>query len=342
MVVGVSGYGYTGSTAFIQLLMEYKETELMFKKAEFIFPYEVDGLLDLDVHLNRIPSKQSKGDAAIARFLNLIEWNKNFWNKRTNGRFYDLSIDYINSLIQVQYRSRREATRRNNKFQMIYEKFIKVYQRKFEYATHIPLKFIREDVRYISIYPDNFLDKTKGYISALIASSKTREDCIPLIEQPFPPNNPEDVFPYFDDPYAIIVDRDPRDIYLIAKIALKDGRFIPTATVEDFVTYYRAVRKHRPDCDLKRVLRVSFEDLVYNYEKTVKTIEEFLNIKNHVDMKKYFNPEISIRNTQMWKRFPEEKNNIEYIEEHLKEYLFTFPYDSVVADKKELHEMSKW
>ena len=79
-----------------------------------------------------------------------------------------------------------------------------------------------------------------------------------------------------------------------------------------------------------------------NYEKTVKTIEEFLNIKNHVDMKKYFNPEISIRNTQMWKRFPEEKNNIEYIEEHLKEYLFTFPYESVVADKKELHEMSKW
>lgn len=38
------------------------------------------------------------------------------------------------------------------------------------------------------------------------------------LDQPFSGNNPENSFKFYNNPYAIIVDNDPRDLYLAANI----------------------------------------------------------------------------------------------------------------------------
>ena len=62
----------------------------------------------------------------------------------------------------------------------------------------------------------------------------------------------------------IIVDRDPRDVYLLSKNNLrKDAAWIPTS-VCDFVSYYKLLRSN--NYNDSRIYNLQFEDLVYQYE----------------------------------------------------------------------------
>ena len=40
---------------------------------------------------------------------------------------------------------------------------------------------------------------------------------------------------------------------------------------------------------------------------------------------KYFDPSRSINNTRIWKRYPAERENVEYIEKRLSKYIYSFP-----------------
>lgn len=75
------------------------------------------------------------------------------------------------------------------------------------------------------------------------------------------------------------------------------------------------------------ILRIHFEDLIYNYNATIQHIFHFLSIplSQHVFQKKYFNPSKSILNTQIFNRetrFLEEAN---FIKDELKKYIYDFP-----------------
>lgn len=347
MIIGICGYGYTGSSAIVDLLKEYEELDVLVKNFsytfEFSLPYEPDGLLDLEYHLTKAPAKHLKSDMAIYRFMQLTSWQRNPMNRVTNGQFSSLTEDYLNSLIQVAYHCRRVDTRRNNRLQIYWEKGIGVLQRKLEKKLKRNVKIAKEDIRYVSVYPNDFLKLTREYVANILDAGKTEKETIRLIDQPFPPNNPEDVFHYFDDPYAIVVDRDPRDIYVMVKhFAFRSGRFIPSDRVEDFVEYYKAVRRHRPDKDQSRVLRIRFEDLIYEYDTTVKQVENFLNIEKHTHVRQFFKPEISMRNTQMMNLFPEDREAMTYIENHLSDYLYPFDKYEEVKEREGILDMAHW
>ena len=74
-------------------------------------------------------------------------------------------------------------------------------------------------------------------------------------------------------------------------------------------------------------MRVQFEDLIYNYDSTIKGIEKFVGpiLGTHVNSKKYFDPAISIANTHVYPNYPEDAEAITKIECELKEYLYNFP-----------------
>ena len=74
----------------------------------------------------------------------------------------------------------------------------------------------------------------------------------------------------------------------------------------------------------ERILRLSFESFLYDYDSTVKIVEDFLNIHDHKRPKEFFKPELSINNTQKIRLYPGEKENIKIIENELSEYLFPF------------------
>ena len=73
-------------------------------------------------------------------------------------------------------------------------------------------------------------------------------------------------------------------------------------------------------------MRINFEDMIYNYEVMSEKILDFCNIarENHIKPKTLFNPEKSIKNTQVFKKFTKYADDVKYIEEELKDYLYDF------------------
>ncbi len=108
------------------------------------------------------------------------------------------------------------------------------------------------------------------------------------------------------------------------------GRFhyMPINRVEDFIAYYRALRKDQPYLeDDPRILRIRFEGMVYEYDKTSKLIRDFLKLPENPAPRSVFDPDLSIANTQVFKRFPQFADDVRKIEKELPEYLFDYsPY----------------
>lgn len=345
-VVGVCGYGFSGSSALFSLLDEYDET-CSFKSGricEFAFPYEPDGLLDLEYHLIHAPAKHLKGDVAIHRFIQYMHVMENTFNRETEGKFSLLTKAYIDSITQVTYKCRRSSDYRYNNFLIFREKLGKLLQNKMEDLLKRHVVVLKENDRYISVHPTNFKELTKQYVQDILnAAGVIQTGKIALLDQPFPPNYPDQVFHYFDDPYAIIVDRDPRDIYLTVKnLRFTNGRFVPHDDVRDFINYFKAVCIYNKDEDTKRILRVHFEDLIYHYDSTVCKIENFLHIKRHSKKRTFFKPELSIKNTQLSAVFPNDAKEIAMIERELKEYLYPFDKDLMAKDRENIFKMAAW
>ena len=173
---------------------------------------------------------------------------------------------------------------------------------------------------------EKFLNCTKQYISQLFGSVCNGANIV-MVDQIVPSTNLKRVLRYFDDIQVVIVDRDPRDIYVLEKYVWQDG-IIPN-DVETFCKWFKYTRAHRKNelNDGSKVKFIQFEDMVYKYEETTSTLAGWLglNLENHVKSKKIFNPAISVKNTQTWKRYPCDIKEIEYIENELEEYLYKFP-----------------
>lgn len=343
MIIGVCGYGFTGSGAVKDLLKEYREISYNDggKTLEFSLPYEPDGLLDLEYHLTKAPAKHLKGDTAVRRYKQLVKWYEKSYNRATDKKFSLLTEEYLSKIIQVEYKCHILQNSNRSKLYLFKEKALGTIQSRIEkrLKRFVPIK--KEGERYISVYPDDFASSTKEYVNKLIDALCGTERKLALLDQPFPPNNPEDVFHFFDDPYAIVINRDPRDIYVIVKhLRFSTARFIPHDTVEDFVNYYKNIVRHRPDNDPTRVLRIRFEDLIYEYGDTVKRIESFLKISDHAEISKYFDPDESIMNTNMRNLFPEDKEAMEYIEKELSDYLFPFEKYKKCINREKLFDLA--
>ena len=71
-------------------------------------------------------------------------------------------------------------------------------------------------------------------------------------------------------------------------------------------------------------MRISFEDMIYNYEETTQRIMDFVGIAvtHHIAPKTRFNPAISIKGTKLWKSHPEYSDAVEIIAKNLPESLY--------------------
>lgn len=97
---------------------------------------------------------------------------------------------------------------------------------------------------------------------------------------------------------SIVVWRDPRDIYTIAK--RQDIQWLPHDTAEHFVK----VMSHRYqnlDIHSSEYLAVRFEDLILDYDNTIAKIEKYLNLGEHKRPQSCLDTSISCKNIGMWK-----------------------------------------
>ena len=327
MVLGVSGLGNTGSFALIDFLREYDEVFFDEYMGECSLCYCPDGLLDLEYHILKAPFRFQSSDAALWRFEKLVNdlfANHSGERHKYNQKLLEESKNYINQITQVSW----EGTwgfRINNRSSI--KRFVQkvLFKTKPIFGEKAYVDFTNETMRY-SVRPDNFLDITKQYIKKMIDATAVEEKKYTLIDQLFPGDNPEQAFHFFDNPVAIVVDRDPRDLYILSKSEIRaDSTWIPTDTVEQFILYYKLMReKSDPILNNDKVLRFQYERLIYEYDNVEREIEEFLGIKNHVRKHEFFKPEVSINNTQLFNKHPEYSADVKKIEKELSEWIFDY------------------
>ena len=334
--IGVCGMGYTGSGAVLDLLSEFDDVEVN-TDPEFSFCYTPDGLEDLEYHLVTAPSRYMSSDIAILRFIKLVEGRNNRGSGiriATKDQFYDLSMAYINSLIQLTWRgywgwdfNSSSKLRRNLTFRILNNRITPLLGKVLK--RNIDLPPVRD--MYLSVSPNNFYEASRKYIMDLIRAMGYGNKETIVLNQPFAADHPTKSFPFFENPIAIVVDRDPRDVYVLMKrVTLDAGRFIPTQNVKDFVEYYRIIHEKQEDTnDRSDVIKLQFENLIYRYEEAVADLCSHLNIKEHSRCKQVFKPDVSINNTQLFLKYPQFKEDCNYIAEQLPVWLY--PFDSYTA-----------
>ena len=128
---------------------------------------------------------------------------------------------------------------------------------------------------------------------------------------------------------CFVVDRDPRDVYLLNKYVwpIISGPIPYPTEAEEFCDYFLRLREMEKKIDSPQVHRIQFEDLVYQYDKMKEEIMGIMGLRpeQHTRKRMYFDPDKSIHNTQL---FLDEKykDEVAVIEQHLGKYLYPFPY----------------
>lgn len=330
LTIGCCGFSGTGSSAVSDYLKEFEEN-IVLDSLEFNLPYLMDGLQDLRYHLHEGGMRDYQCRIAIERYRALCRMlaDKGYQNA-TKGSFTSLSEKYIKDIIQFEFVGRSRST---SGFQRLVEK---LYRRLgvYKYLSKLEKKTGREICIYplqmvsFSVYPEGFEEKTRDYIRNILRDMGADGIKNVVLDQPFSGNNPMAAFSFFDNPKAIVVDRDPRDIYLLMKDFWRPGGFraIPAGNPRDYCLFHRKLRENMPYLqDNPSVLRIQFEDLIYRYDETTKEVREFCNVSGTAQQpRRYFNPDRSVANTQVFKRYPEYIDDIRYIERELKDYLYPF------------------
>lgn len=347
--IAVTGYFGSGSSAVIDLLREYKDSGVVpsigrtYEHVAFYYPR---GLFDLCTLLSNGNTPQGS-DMVINGFIdsmNRLNYNNFDWFGSYRKLFGDGFINLVNQFVSEISEKREGSTSYHvlsSRFsptkalvQQAAHLFIK---RKFTTvgkiykSDHKPVYFSMptEDVLYSAA--KKF---TSGYFSLF-------EDFqFNIYDHLIWPQQVNAQKKCFDDNFkVIVVERDPRDVFLLSKYywckpPVGKGKPHFGEDVNKFVEEWRktvVLENTNPNA-----LHIHFEDLIYKYDETIKTIEEFIGLspESHVNAKTYLNPEKSIENTQAFWASENWLPEAQYIEKHLPEYLYVYPYKRVPSIRK--------
>lgn len=329
-----SYYG-TGSSAVTDYVSEF-DTVYSFTNEEFRFIQDPDGISDLEFNLVECFNRHNSGHA-LKRYKRLVDFycGNVFGRKYTaffGDKWKECSYEYIDALTDFTYHGWWMYD--------LYDRGSFFYFRKriLNKLLHMTIWSGQIDRQYNSMkseitygsHPseEKFLKCTQDYIHNLFHFVVPKDMDILMVDQLLPPMNLKRYLRYFKDPVqVVVVDRDPRDVFILDKYVWKDG-ILPN-DVETFCKWFRYTRAHRKEENLNtdNIRFIRFEDLIYKYGDTTSRLRDWLGLseKNHSKAGRIFNPNISRGNTQTWKDLPQSKNEIEYIEGNLSEYLYKFP-----------------
>lgn len=329
MNISVSGYNYSGSGAVLDLLKEYEEINVVdsFEMTLIDFP---DGIRDLEYHINGGGS-YFNGDMAVRRFMKFIKGNRSY-QVASHGKVNILVKEYLKKLETFSWKGRSSFDRVTL---APVEYWLWMTGRAIEKITEKILKrHLRLVDREMHLVPCNesFQRISRNFMDDMIESVGGKKGAINVLDQLFPAHNPRIGFPYVHEPRAIVVDRDPRDIYVLCKQIHHETCF-PTDDVKKFIEYHKRCWGEKVQGD-KDVLYIQFEDLIFNYATSIMEIEKFLQVEKHSRKGEFFKPEVSINNTQIYTRFPELADEIRLIELELKDYLYHFPEKGIEQKKR--------
>lgn len=328
-----TGYFCTGSSAITDFVSEFEDVCSM-TDMEFRFLHDPDGVDDLEYHLVENHNRHNSGHA-LKRYKKLVDFNSGGilgkqYSEWFGNNWKKISYDYIDSLTDFTFHGWWAYDLYDKGALYWLVKRLPTFLLHMTFWRNQPERnfdTMKKELTYCSRPSlDEFIEKTKHYVEKLF-SSYTKKDIV-MVDQVVPPSNIWRYTRYFDDIKVVLVDRDPRDIFVLEKTAWKDS-VIPHDDVETFCEWYKYTRRHRQteQFDPDTVLFIYFEDMVFRYDEMAERLCEFLRLdkSKHVSKLSCFNPNVSRKNTRTWLSHPEFAKDVEYIEKHLSDYLYELP-----------------
>lgn len=332
-----TGYMGSGSSAVTDLLCEVEGYSARHGSYEYVFMHCPNGIFDLEDKL-LYGNNCTRSDEALHSFYYCMEelYSERTWwfadyKHKINNDFMKYCNEYMEDLIDKKMPDNfwyyQERIPGPNRFERLINKiYYKLFRKK-----NSERKLLYKGM-WLSFPNENeFYEKTKIFLNKIFIAMGIEHQNL-ILDQLLLSHNVYRVNNYFDENCkVIVVDRDPRDVYILNKYFWKQlNTPVPFPyDVESFCLYYEKMRKSEKIVPNDMVLRIHFEDLVYHYYDTKKIIFEFIGI-NDCDHKKQFTrlvPEKSMLNTQLYNRNCRYVDEAKYIEKHLKEYIYNFPID---------------
>ena len=303
--VSVSGYGWTGARAWIDILKEFKGIDAL--NGEFRIAKDPYGLIDLEESLV-YNWDFMRHDVAIRDFINYCEMmsrgtglfkraGKDF-SRKLHIDFMEETSLYIDKLVKMRYYGDTFIHRYKIP---AYKNFIKKVRSKMGKENAVSMYLSRPS-------EDFFIKETKNYINRLFSKYAECENLNTIVlDQAIPTTNINKAVRYFDEIKLIIIDRDPRDIYAnsVRGNRLLGPELIKNDSSKTYITWHKMLRKKSQyDISDKNVLRLYFEDFIFKYDESIDRITKFLDIDYcHNQKGKYFKPSDSIKNVGLWKKY---------------------------------------
>lgn len=342
MIVTTTGFYGTGSSAITDLLREYDSVSCK-DDYEIRFLYDPDGVSDLEYNLIENPNRHNSSHS-LKRFMRNMDrldhiWFVNRYNKYFNGDFLPIIKKYISSITELEYNStwHYDVYDKGNFYYILtrtYSKLCSMSHKVFHTKMNGRALFSKNEKAYLTtVDEDVFLKATREMVSS-VANILNDKNCpIIMFDQLVPPSNIQRYNRYVENLKILIVDRDPRDIYLLEK-EVWHGTIVPVDDVVNFCKWFKWTRETAKNSDTDNVLRVQFEDLIFNYDISIRRIENFLGLspKSHSKKMQYFVPKRSAINTQLWRSYTQYDKEMEYIRKSLPEFCYLFPVSNIEYD----------
>lgn len=330
-IITCAGYLATGSSAVTDYLSEFKGCSSI-GTYEVRFIHDPNGIRDLEYNLIENNNRHNTSHAIKNYMSYAKKLNGNFlrkgYKRYVGDKFEKYTKQYVEEITELTCECwwHYDRFQRGELFNDIDVLFSKIYRKIYKLPAPSILKYTHEKGYFTSISREKFIEVTKKYIeNVIMAMAKNNSEYI-MVDQLLPPTNIEQYLDYFDDIKVIVVDRDPRDLFLLEAARWRCG-LMPYKDVEEFCKWFEIIRTNKSVENTDKILHVKFEDLIYNYETETAKISAFvgLPLERHVLPKTKLNPDVSIKNTNLIMQYPEFQKEIEVIERLLPHALYDFP-----------------
>lgn len=321
-------YHNSGSGAVDDLLKEFKGIQPTPDGVECRFLQDPDGVSDLEFNLVDNWHRLNSG-FAIKRFAMFSRFYNHTYSLVFGKNWKKYSEEYADSLTDFRYKGYWHGDIR---LLPLYKRAI--YKGRRGFSKIMPKKYRKTtdynyfpNIDYIHSKPtrEEFYEKTQTFVENLCNSIWDDKNEFLLLEQMISTGNVSRYLNYVSDLKIILVDRDPRDLYVLGTWG---KTHVLSHDVEQFIKQYLDFRQTAAEeRKNKNLLYVQFEDLIYKYDETVDRITEFLGLdkSKHIAKKTIFKPEVSIKNTQSWKRIDGFSEQLKILDKHLSAYYYDFP-----------------
>lgn len=280
-LITTTGYGATGSSVVTDLLKEFKNVKSM-GDFEFRFLQDPHGLRDLEYGLFENNNRLNT-DYYIKQFIKYIKFLSKSrvypYEKYFNNKFKVISDEFIESIIDIKWNGYWHQDIIDEKpIKKFFYYLERVYQKKILKQKDSGANFYKNKMYYARLSRDEFYKKVREYTNKLFQIMNKENHDFLVLDQLVPVDHNQTYLNYFDDLKIIIVDRDPRDLYLLEKYEYQE-KYLPWKNVEDFIKYYKLTREHKKeDVANDNVMYVHFEDFIYMYDETINKVLQFLDI----------------------------------------------------------------